>query len=789
MLVFLFVFLIPIFYIPGIALEVRTPKFLLLFLMIFIFFVIKSKRNNYSIRIQKPLIFILFISAFSIIHSLYYYGNSEVFWFYSQIFFPLLYISLSKKNTAFKNILFYTVLSSILVSGLGILNFYGIALFSVKLNGDFNRGSIISTIGNVNYVSNYLASIVPILIMGILISQKKTLKFFSVISLILSFFTVLIGQTRSVYFALFISLIVMLATGILNKRIRFFLFIKYKQVILVMLAVTVSILLFVFPPGIPDDQKPFDKMFGRVASVVSADFETGSAYQRQLEWQTGMEMFKTSPAIGLGLGSYKLLSTDYQEKFTASEGKYYGHFDKPYEAHSDIVQILSETGIIGMILFVFFILYIFKEGIKRILKGNIIILSYLSVIMVILIHSFTEFPFHAMPSLGIFTFFSAEILIKKKTIELKKWINYLIIFFSISIIYFDLNYFLSTNRYVAGDLGLKKNDYLFSEYNKEPDNLNNLQDYELIEEQYDEIKQIENNYSKINKNKIKNTAENILIEAFFNFKLSNYLNYINYYTIIGLYNSYNDIKKIGLEIDNLNLTEGITYYSTNLTKFRIAPPNLASINSIDKENINYSEIKINYDLYKIICLSLNAPTDYITYHHIGKTAYNVLYLIKTEISKEEYDIWIQWFRYGYERALKMKRLDTYGVNSNWKNVDLEYLIRLEFFSELKPEDMLKTLEDRDKIRKYAMDRNWTFSMDLYRYLKGKTDQYPEIKEKFLEVYKGYSDYYTDNLDMFEEKYNSAKDLKIKMDLKDREYLLSEYFTVMNFISDFEESYK
>ncbi len=785
---FIFLLLIPVFFIPNISLEVRTPKFLLLFLSVFIFFLLYSRKDRYKIKIKKTPFLILTISSIFIVPSLIY-GNTEAFWFYSLVFFPLLYITIRNKPTDFGTINSYTLISSLIVSVIGILNFYGISPFEITLGNIFERGSIISTIGNVNYVSNYLASILPILIMGILVSKKKTLKFFSVISLILSFFTVLIGQTRSVYFALFISLVLMLATGILNKKIRIFLSIKYKQVILVLLAITMSILLFIFPPGIPDDQKPFYKMFGRVSSVVSADFETGSAYQRQLEWQTGMEMFKTSPVIGLGLGSYKLLSTDYQEKFTASEGKYYGHFDKPYEAHSDIVQILSETGIIGMILFVFFIVYIFKEGIKRILKGNFIILSYLSVIMVILIHSFTEFPFHMMPSLAIFTFFSAEIVSKKKCIQSKNSTNVILIFASIVLLFFSTRYLLSSSFYVAGDVKLKEYDHLFSEYEKKPSGINFQSSYNLEEIQIKEIAELADNYSTIRNFNIKNEAENISIAAFFALKSSYNLNDKNYFTVVGLYNAYYNMKKIGLPTSNMNLLDNMEYTPSSITGLRSAPERLASIESLNEKLKNSGEVKSYYDLYKIICFSLNVPTDYYTYYHIGTSVYNLLSEIKTEISKEEYDIWIQWFRYGYERALKMKRLDTYGVNSNWKNVDLEYLIRLEFFSELKPEDMLKTLEDRDKIRKYAMDRNWTFSMDLYRYLKGKTDQYPEIKEKFLEVYKGYSDYYMDNLDMFEEKYNSAKDLKIKMDLKDREYLLSEYFTVMNFMSDFEESYK
>jgi len=784
---FLFLLLIPVFFIPNIALEVRTPKFLLLFLCIFLFFLFKSRNNDYKIHAKKaPLIISIFSSIF-IIPSLIY-GNLETFWFYAQIFFPLLYIAVKKKSVNFKTILIYTVISSLIVSFIGILNFYGMSPYEIIFSNSYNRNNIISTVGNVNYVSNYLASIIPLLIVGILILKNKIINIFSFISLILSLFTVLIGQTRSVYFALFISLLLMLIIGLLNKKIRIFLKIKYKRIIIILLAITISILLFINPPGVPEDQKPFDKMFGRIASVISADFDVGSAYQRQLEWQTGIEMFKDSPVFGFGLGSYKLLSTDYQEKFTASEGKYFGHFDKPYEAHSDIIQILSETGIIGMMLFIFFIVYIYKGAIRRILKGNIIILSYLAVISVILIHSFTEFPFHMMPSVAIFTFFSSEIISNKSNIRIKKGMNFILILISIILLFFAVRYFLSSSFYVAGDIKLKEYDHLFSEYNRKTSGIDYENNYILNNSQKKEMSEFKKNYEKIRNFNIKNEAENISISAFFNLKTSYFMNEKNYFTIVGLYNAYYNMKKIGLTENYVNLSDEIEYVPSKISEIRDAPNKIATINSLSDEFKNSTEIKSYYNLYKIICLSLNVPTDYNTYYYIGVSSYNLLSEIKDDLSEEEYDLWIEWFRYGYERALKMKRLDTYGLKNNWKNIDLEYLIRLEYFGELNVDDLQKVLEDRDKIRKYAMDRNWTFSMDLYDYLKEKTNTYKDISEYFVEVYKRYYDYYSENKYFIEEKYNTAKDLKIKMDLKDREYIIAEYFTIQNFMENYEKEY-
>jgi O-antigen ligase/polysaccharide polymerase Wzy-like membrane protein len=72
----------------------------------------------------------------------------------------------------------------------------------------------------------------------------------------------------------------------------------------------------------------------------------GSLYERSVIWQVGFQMFLDRPLTGIGKGNYYAAYFDYVDAVAADLG-----YLKPRGAHSTPVQVLAETGLLGLLTF------------------------------------------------------------------------------------------------------------------------------------------------------------------------------------------------------------------------------------------------------------------------------------------------------------------------------------------------------------------------------------------------------------------------------------------------------
>jgi O-antigen ligase len=83
-------------------------------------------------------------------------------------------------------------------------------------------------------------------------------------------------------------------------------------------------------------------------------FKDGSSIVRIGIWQAGWNMFKASPWLGLGLGTFMFNFKDFVE----DKSLYIAY------AHNCYLQISAETGIIGLISFLLILIFFFFRGIR-----------------------------------------------------------------------------------------------------------------------------------------------------------------------------------------------------------------------------------------------------------------------------------------------------------------------------------------------------------------------------------------------------------------------------------------
>lgn len=102
----------------------------------------------------------------------------------------------------------------------------------------------------------------------------------------------------------------------------------------------------------------------RFKTLTSQDAlaEDGALSGRQTAMLIGLEMFRDNPILGVGFGGYRINYWQYAEKLglESNATNIVHELDAKY-SHSLYIEILSETGLVGMIAFLFFFGTMFKS--------------------------------------------------------------------------------------------------------------------------------------------------------------------------------------------------------------------------------------------------------------------------------------------------------------------------------------------------------------------------------------------------------------------------------------------
>jgi O-antigen ligase/tetratricopeptide (TPR) repeat protein len=121
-----------------------------------------------------------------------------------------------------------------------------------------------------------------------------------------------------------------------------------------------------------------------------------SALMRTSVWESAWEIFKDFPILGSGLGTFEDLSLQYAAMDTTTYKAFY--------VHNEYLQFLSETGLVGGILLLFFLGLVFCHIITRwnLLKKSPIQMGALAGAICLLVHGWVDFNHHIPSNLFLF---------------------------------------------------------------------------------------------------------------------------------------------------------------------------------------------------------------------------------------------------------------------------------------------------------------------------------------------------------------------------------------------------
>jgi O-antigen ligase len=308
--------------------------------------------EKYSLKKTKldlPLILFTLVLAISLFISktkTISFQEFIIFFSYILIFF-LITNNLDRKADFNSFIHLFFIISS-LVSIYTIMQYYGFDPYLSDLH------SLTSTIGQKNWISNYLAMIFPVAFSYFLLEQSKKNKILYFVLLAVLYTTLMICQSRGIWIS--ISITVILAIYIIFK-FKFYEIFKTNKKWLFLLLTTFLIITIIY-----STDNPLNKSAITVPqrAISTFDEQDPSINTRLLIWKTNFEMIKDKPILGSGIGTFKMNYLDYQAEFLKKNPGYIKYSGKVGEAHNEYLQIWAELGLIGLGLFLLIFYFFYK---------------------------------------------------------------------------------------------------------------------------------------------------------------------------------------------------------------------------------------------------------------------------------------------------------------------------------------------------------------------------------------------------------------------------------------------
>ncbi|KLO22114.1 hypothetical protein X275_07205 [Marinitoga sp. 1197] len=423
----LFFLLLPFLMVPNWVYEYSTQKhlvFSLFFTIMFFIYYYKIQKEKYEIEYSLNHVYFslfgiatLFSLISVIIQNKYYFRYSFEVSLYTLIIVFVSYILTNRFGKDYKYIedaLFIFLITGFIIGFDGLLNkFFGFDIFFGKYGDPSQRITLRTTIGNPNFVSDYMGQMIPIGIYFALSRNSDILKkIFSIISVFIMFWVLLFAQTRSIYLSFFLGMMIFaifFTLSILkNKDEEKVKYITSKRFIVPLLSVFLSILFLFIMFNIPS---PFNKSGEVVASKrIGAMASVSSWDERTLSWLAAVEQWQDknhieNRFIGGGIATYPVYAVRYMADIQSRDPeKFYYAWNNFKRAHNDYLQVLGETGLFGfipIILLLFGLITVFMKRVFKIEDFDKILLFNLFAwsLTIVAIHSFTEFPMHLHPNI------------------------------------------------------------------------------------------------------------------------------------------------------------------------------------------------------------------------------------------------------------------------------------------------------------------------------------------------------------------------------------------------------
>ncbi|MCX7905701.1 MAG: O-antigen ligase family protein [Elusimicrobiales bacterium] len=348
-------------------------------------------------------------------YSLFFVVGWGVCWFFFKIlktshaFFDLYGLILwiwaisylhSKVELNYYHLIHLSILSGFYASIYGILQYFGIEIIWDKTLTPYGRRAV-TTFGNPNFASSYILILIPFTLFYYSNIKNKVRKIYFIISI--SFFMMIFASlTRSSLIGLFFELLILYYFSRENKLISRS---DFKKTIILFFAIAVLW---------PDQNLKFFKsgVFERIGegikktvpkSILSIEKKDvyQSFHQRMMIWSCGLDMFLENPIFGKGWGNFELFYPFYQGYYLRKNPNLSELRTHANNAHNEIIEVISQTGIIGFGLCILFVISFCLHMLKNysLAKDPFFLLVFISFLSMLIDNMLNVSMHFAVPAL------------------------------------------------------------------------------------------------------------------------------------------------------------------------------------------------------------------------------------------------------------------------------------------------------------------------------------------------------------------------------------------------------
>lgn len=269
-----------------------------------------------------------------------------------------------------------------------------IELITVAIKGDLviplNTYEITAAFEHRNLFAQILFLTLPFQLFQSLNQKKRILNFLFLLTSILTIFILIVLSNRATWLAIAISSLVVVSlflfSGIFRNRFdkAYLKSAMVKLSFITTSGIILAFLFFVFFTEQGDIQ--------RHASAVT-QIETGSGKDRSELWQRTIQLAKEKPLFGHGLANWKIEVLKHGNEGLISEDNV-TFYQRP---HNDYLWKLSESGIIGLLLYLSVFVWVFIHLIKGLIRSKqtdeiFFLYTLLFAISGFMVYSFFSFP-------------------------------------------------------------------------------------------------------------------------------------------------------------------------------------------------------------------------------------------------------------------------------------------------------------------------------------------------------------------------------------------------------------
>lgn len=236
-----------------------------------------------------------------------------------------------------------------------------------------------------NSLGGFLIMVIPVVFSGLFLKKAVSYKAVFAVILLVLVWSLILTFSRASWIGVILSIL-------------FFMFVAMKK--LFMKAIVIMGLAGVILGGVFISSTELRKDFRLSHEIISM-----TTNWRWHLWKDSFVMIQEKPLLGHGLNTYMVLFQEYRGQTSGVPGQTWD----PTYAHNTYVQLTTETGLLGLGMFLWLLMRIFSSSLEFSRKADcretrIVLLGCLAGIFAFLVHSFAENNFYSLQLSSLFWF-------------------------------------------------------------------------------------------------------------------------------------------------------------------------------------------------------------------------------------------------------------------------------------------------------------------------------------------------------------------------------------------------